>query len=93
MSKPLDFPIPFPSQMPNDDLFSARMMIQTVANQMEDGKGLSSSVAQALFSVLCAAMTELKIIQLFLDDVECPDMEKQYQNARRSWVLSNGGAS
>lgn len=91
MSK-LDFPIPFPSQGPNDDLFTARMMLQTVANQMEDCKDMSSSTVQALFSVVCTVMTDLGVIQLFLDDVECPDMEKQYQDARRSWILQNGGA-
>lgn len=91
MSKPLDFPIPFPAQSPCDDLFTARMLLQTVANQMEDCKDMPSSAVQPLFSVLCTAMVELRVIQLFLDDVECPDMEKQYQDARRSWIMQNGG--
>lgn len=92
MTRALDFPIPYPSQHPNDDLASARMLLNTVAFCMEDGKDLRSSEVQCLFSVLCAASEKLDVIQLFLDDCECPDVLEQYQAARRSWVLQKGGA-
>lgn len=90
--KSLDFPLPYPSQCPNDDLGTARLMLSAVAFAMEDGKAMASSEVQSLFSVLCAVMTKLDVIQLFLDDCECPDMEAQCRTARRSWVMQNGGA-
>jgi hypothetical protein len=92
MSKPLDFPIPYPSQLPNDDLGAARMLISAVTTSMEEGGDLASSEVQSLFNVLCAAEEKLSVIQLFLDDCECPDMVTQYQDARRSWILQKGGA-
>lgn len=93
MTKPLDFPIPFPSQLPSDDLVNARMMLAAVAFYMEDGKGLAPSEAQSLFSIICSVMTGLDVIQIFLDDMECPDERAQYQAARRLWVMQNRGAS
>lgn len=92
MTKPLDFPIPYPGQLPNDDLASARLLLSAVTFYLEDGRNLVSSEVQSLFNVLCAADEKLRVIQLFLDDCECPDMEAQYQAARRSWVMQNGGA-
>lgn len=88
----LDFPIPYPGQYPNDDLDSARMLLTAVVFYLEDGSALASPEVQSLFSVLCAAMEKLEIIQVFLDDCECPDITRQYQAARRSWVVQKGGA-
>lgn len=91
MSTP-NFPIPYPGQHPNDDLASARLLLSTVQFYMEDGANLASSEVQGLFNVLCAASEKLDVIQLFLDDCECPNIEAQYQAARRSWVMQKGGA-
>lgn len=92
MSKPLDFPIPYPGQLPNDDLATARLLIDAVVCSMEDGRNIASAQVQSLFSVLCAARTKIDIVQLFLDDCDCPDMEAQYQAARRLWIMQHGGA-
>lgn len=91
MTKPLDFPIPYPGQLPDEDLASARLMLEAVAFSMERCEALSSSQAQSIFFVLCAAMEKLEVIQLFLDDSEYPDLERDYLSARRSWVVQKGG--
>jgi len=92
MTEPLDFPIPHPGQNPSDDIATARMLLNVVAFYMEDCDDLASSEVQSLFNVLCAACEKLEAIQLFLDDLECPNMEAQYRAARRSWVMQKGGA-
>lgn len=91
MSKPLDFPIPFPGQAASDDLGTARLLLSAVVDVMADADHLDSARVQSLFSVLYSVSTKLEIIQLFLDDLECPDQEKQYQAARRLWTLQNAG--
>lgn len=93
MTKLLDFPIPYPGQLPSDDLVNARMMLAAVTTAMEENKGLAPSEAHSLFVILCTVMTKLDVIQIFLDDVECPDLEQQYQAARRLWTVQTGGAS
>lgn len=92
MSKPLDFPIPYPGQSVNDDLGAARLLLGAVAFGMEEGDILSSLEVQCLFNVLCAATEKLEIIQLFLDDLECPNADEQYRAARRLWIQQKGGA-
>lgn len=88
-----DFPIPFPGQLPSDDLVNARMMLSAVASSMESNKGLAPSEAHSLFVIICSVMTHLDIIQIFLDDIDCPDETAQYQAARRLWIRQNGSAS
>lgn len=92
MSNPFDFPIPYPGQLPNDDLATARLLLNAVAFSMEKDKDLAASEVRSLFNVLCAAMTKLEVIDLFLQEVDCPDLEKQYQAARRLWIIQKGGA-
>ena len=91
MSKP-NFPVPYPGQSANDDLGATRLLLGAVAFGMEDGDTLSSLEVQCLFNVLCAATEKLEIIQLFLDDLECPNAAEQYLAARRLWVMQKGGA-
>lgn len=92
MTKALDFPIPYPGQLPDEDLASARMMLNAVAFSMENAQPISSPQVQSLFFVLCAAMEKLEVVQLFLDDCDCPNLESDYLAARRLWVMQKGGA-
>jgi hypothetical protein len=75
------------------DVATARLLLSAALNLTEGGDGLDSSEVQSLFSVIFAAATKLDVVQLFLDDLDCPDEEKQYQAARRLWILQNGDAA
>ena len=91
MSEPVDFPLPYPNQLPDEDLASARLMLEAVAFGMESCDALSSARVQSLFFVLCAAMEKLEVIQLLLDDCDHPEMENEYRAARRTWIVQKGG--
>lgn len=92
MTKSLNFPIPYPGQSALDDLATARLMLSAVQFYLDDSEPLVSQEVQSLFNVLCAAMEKLEIIQLFLDGLECDDIDAQYQDARRLWIMQKGGA-
>lgn len=91
MSK-LNFPLPYPGQLPNNDLAAARSMLNVIASRMEVNADLGKRDVLDLLSVLFEVMEKLEVIQFFLDDCECPDVEQQYQAARRAWVMQYGGA-
>ncbi len=91
-AKPNDFPIPYPSQQPSDDLTSARSLVTMATLYLEDGKELGKTEVSSLFTLIFTAMETLEVIQIFLNNCECPDIEQQYQASRRTWVVQKVGA-
>lgn len=91
-----DFPIPYPSTAPNDDLFSARSLLHVVRDALMRAScsqfGMSKGDASDMVQVTSVIAGLLETVQRLLDDEAVPCLTKEYLRVRREEIVERWGA-
>jgi hypothetical protein len=77
MSKPLDFPIPYPGQQPDDDLATILSMLNLVDLIFENNETINSATAQNMRMVLLSSISMLEQLYVFLNDLDLPNSSEK----------------
>lgn len=91
-----DFPIPYPGTAPNDDLYSARLLLDIIFDALlraaSKPRGMNRDEALQSTHVAGLIVEHLATLQRLLDDDAAQSLTKEYQRVRRQEIVERWGA-
>ena len=85
------FPIPFPHQLPHDDVTDATAMLQTVYELMSEGRIFGPDFVRQIAVLISLSIEKLGPVSVFLNHQDSKGDAERYGAARREWIKEHGG--